>query len=60
MPGDFDDEEAVTGIVCLACAGDFRRTVTTATTHRESVCRWCVRGAMSPKQEVAWRNRKKR
>lgn len=58
-PRNFPDDEPVTGTVCLACGGEFRVLEETATGHREAHCPHCTRGTMSPKQEVAWRLRRK-
>lgn len=58
-PPDFPDDEAVTGTVCLACGGGWRVLEETPTGHRSATCPHCTRGAMSPKQEIAWRGRRK-
>jgi hypothetical protein len=61
MPrGRFDDEEPVTGTVCLACGGEAARVVETRTGYRTETCPHCTRGTMSPKQELVWRARKSR
>ena len=57
MDDTFDPDEQPTGTLCLACGGDFRGIHETPTGYRMLPCRWCTRGAMSPTQELAWKNR---
>ena len=58
-PRHFDDDEPVTSTLCLACGGDNRRVVETHHGYRTEVCPHCTEGAMSPRQEVEWRTRRK-
>jgi hypothetical protein len=59
-PSDFDDEPA-TGTICLACGGEFRCVEQFNDGQYKTVtCRWCTRGAMTPRQEMAWRDRRRR
>jgi hypothetical protein len=49
------DSERPTGIICAACGGDYKIEFETGTTHRETYCRWCKEGVMSPIQLKAWK-----
>ena len=63
----FDDDtlsdDDLTPVTCAACGGDFAKssrhpTFPTSTTYALVACRWCTRGAQTPRQRSAWERHK--
>lgn len=52
--GESDPDK--TPVVCLACGGNWQRTVSNGHgQHATIACRWCVQGAMSERGVKRWR-----
>lgn len=57
MSGSFDDEEPDTLPPCLACGGEWQRVTEKNGVEYRVMCRWCIRGGMTPDQIKRWNSR---
>ena len=56
---EFPPEEPPTGTTCEACGGTYQHIEEKPNGYRMMCCQWCTGGMMTPKQQAAWRARRK-